>query len=135
MARQRHAERVAAESLEGATLSDNTPVEAKMTSLTLKSVEEEEQKQVFMAFARIYSGMVKKGQRVFVLGPKYDPTQGLSLLPERCSASDCVPQVPHLSCCTLENLYLLMGRELEELEEVPAGNVLGKSVPLCLFDS
>ncbi|MEQ2255546.1 hypothetical protein ILYODFUR_015025 [Ilyodon furcidens] len=79
MARQRHAERVAAESLEGATLSDNTPVEAKMTSLTLKSVEEEEQKQVFMAFARVYSGMVKKGQRVFVLGPKYDPTQGLSL--------------------------------------------------------
>ncbi|XP_047218843.1 elongation factor-like GTPase 1 isoform X3 [Girardinichthys multiradiatus] len=125
MARQRHAERVAAESLEGATLSDNTPVEAKMTSLTLKSVEEEEQKQVFMAFARIYSGMVKKGQRVFVLGPKYDPTQGLSLLPEGCSASDCGPQVPHLSCCTLENLYLLMGRELEELEEVPAGNVLG----------
>ncbi|MEQ2263124.1 hypothetical protein XENORESO_003379, partial [Xenotaenia resolanae] len=52
----------------------------KMTSLTLKSVEEEEQKQVFMAFARVYSGMVKKGQRVFVLGPKYDPTQGLSLV-------------------------------------------------------
>lgn len=34
--------------------------------------------------------------------------------------------VPHLSCCSLDNLYLLMGRELEELEEVPAGNVLGR---------
>uniref|UniRef100_A0A3B5MVV6 Elongation Factor G domain-containing protein n=1 Tax=Xiphophorus couchianus TaxID=32473 RepID=A0A3B5MVV6_9TELE len=30
-----------------------------------------------------------------------------------------------MSCCTVENLYLLMGRELEELEEIPAGNVMG----------
>lgn len=47
-------------------------------------------------------------------------------LPEGCRASDCVSEVPHLSCCSVENLYLLMGRELEELQEVPAGNVLGK---------
>uniref|UniRef100_A0A8B9RAC6 Elongation factor-like 1 n=1 Tax=Astyanax mexicanus TaxID=7994 RepID=A0A8B9RAC6_ASTMX len=46
-------------------------------------------------------------------------------LPEGCSADDTVPSVPHLACCTLEHLYMLMGRELEELEEVPAGNVLG----------
>lgn len=31
-----------------------------------------------------------------------------------------------MACCTLENLYLLMGRELEDLEEVPPGNVLGE---------
>lgn len=125
VARQRHAEKMAADGLEGATLSDSTPEEAKMTSLTLKPEGEEEQKEVFIAFARVYSGMVKKGQKVFVLGPKYDPAQGLSLLPEECSASDCVPDVLHLSCCTMENLYLLMGRDLEELEEIPAGNVLG----------
>lgn len=41
-----------------------------------------------------------------------------------------LPPVPHMACCTLENLYLLMGRELEDLEEVPPGNVLGKAV-LC----
>ncbi len=52
-------------------------------------------------------------------------------LPEGCSASDCALEVPHLSCCSMERLYLLMGRELEELEEVPAGNVLGKYV--CFF--
>lgn len=50
-----------------------------MESLTLKE-EEEEQKETFIAFARVYSGMVKKGQRVFVLGPKYDPTKGLSMV-------------------------------------------------------
>ncbi|XP_054878395.1 elongation factor-like GTPase 1 isoform X2 [Poeciliopsis prolifica] len=125
VARQRHAEKLAGESLERATWSGSAPAEATMTSLPLKPEEEEEQKEVFIAFARIYSGTVKKGQRVFVLGPKYDPVQGLSLLPEGCSTSDCIPEVPHLSCCTVENLYLQMGRELEELEEIPAGNVMG----------
>lgn len=55
----------------------------KMESLTLKDSkpeEEEEQKETFIAFARVYSGVVKKGQRVFVLGPKYDPAQGLSMV-------------------------------------------------------
>uniref|UniRef100_A0AAY4BDA4 Elongation factor-like 1 n=1 Tax=Denticeps clupeoides TaxID=299321 RepID=A0AAY4BDA4_9TELE len=46
-------------------------------------------------------------------------------LPEGCSSADALPSVPHMSCCTLDSLYLLMGRELEELEEVPSGNVLG----------
>ncbi|XP_070829339.1 elongation factor-like GTPase 1 [Chaetodon trifascialis] len=133
LARQRHANRMTAEqtaaescmSQDGQLTGHST---GKMESLTLKDSkpeEEEEHKETFIAFARVYSGVVKKGQRVFVLGPKYDPTQGLSMLPEGCSASDCVPEVPHLSCCSMESLYLLMGRELEELEEVPAGNILG----------
>ncbi|XP_027138710.1 elongation factor-like GTPase 1 [Larimichthys crocea] len=136
LARQRHADRMTAdqtatESQTDLTQSGSTPQEvqpaglstAKMENLSLK--DEEEQKETFIAFARVYSGVVKKGQRVFVLGPKYDPAQGLSKLPEACTASDCVAEVPHLSCCSMESLYLLMGRELEELEEVPAGNVLG----------
>ena len=54
---------------------------AKMESLTLKDSkpeEKEEQRETFIAFARVYSGVVKKGQRVFVLGPKYDPIKGMS---------------------------------------------------------
>ena len=27
----------------------------------------------FIAFARVYSGVIKKGQKLFVLGPKYQP--------------------------------------------------------------
>lgn len=44
-----------------------------------------------------------------MLGPKYDP------------------KFPHLhrTQITVEHLYLLMGRELEELNQVPAGNVFG----------
>ncbi|XP_062295656.1 elongation factor-like GTPase 1 [Scomber scombrus] len=143
LARQRHADRMAAgqpaettENNRDPTLSGSTAQEgqsagaitAKMESLIVresKPEEEEEQKETFIAFARVYSGVVKKGQRVFVLGPKYDPAQGMSMLPEGCSASDCASEVPHMSCCSMESIYLLMGRELDELEEVPAGNVLG----------
>ncbi|XP_035768644.1 elongation factor-like GTPase 1 [Neolamprologus brichardi] len=131
-ARRRHADKMAAESHREPSHSESASpagvCTANVENLTLKDSkpeEEEEAKETFVAFARVYSGVVKKGQRVFVLGPKYDPAQSLSTLPEGCSASDDVSEIPHLSRCSMENLYLLMGRELEELQEVPAGNVLG----------
>lgn len=63
-----------------------------MENLTLKDSkpeEEEEAKETFVAFARVYSGVVRKGQRVFVLGPKYDSAQSLSTVS------------PPLACCSL----------------------------------
>lgn len=56
---------------------------AKMESLTVRNstaTEENESKETFIAFARVYSGVVKKGQRLFVLGPKYDPAQFLCMV-------------------------------------------------------
>ncbi|XP_041645807.1 elongation factor-like GTPase 1 [Cheilinus undulatus] len=140
LARQRHADRMItdgkpAESCKEPIRSEALPLEGNSsglsTSKTTLHEEVDEQKETFIAFARIYSGTVKKGQKMFILGPKYDPAQGLSMLPEGCTASDSVPEVPHLSCCSVGSIYLLMGRELEELEEVPAGNVLGKY--LCII--
>ena len=32
----------------------------------------------------------------------------------------------HITKVKIDQLYLLMGRELEDLDSVPAGNVLGK---------
>ncbi|XP_017555071.1 elongation factor-like GTPase 1 [Pygocentrus nattereri] len=142
LARQRHAEKQAAsqsaENPESAnaggtpavtsansTNTDTDALCAQTEALTVKPTAEEEEKEHFIAFARVYSGVVRRGQRVFVLGPKYDPALSLRTLPDGCSAADPLPSVPHLACCTLEHLYMLMGRELEELEEVPAGNVLG----------
>ncbi|KAJ0001585.1 hypothetical protein NQD34_001381 [Periophthalmus magnuspinnatus] len=137
LARQRHAERVKAEAgpPDDHTSATDTDVESKMAALEVKeqreqkeqnTEEEQEEREKFVAFARVYSGVLRPGQRVYVLGPKYDPAQGLSALPEGCdSQSDSIPDTPHLSLCTLGGLYLLMGRELEELEEVPSGNVLG----------
>jgi len=33
----------------------------------------EDSKQVFIAFARVFSGVVRRGQTLYVLGPKHDP--------------------------------------------------------------
>ncbi|XP_025127307.3 elongation factor-like GTPase 1 isoform X2 [Bubalus bubalis] len=103
------------------------------------------QQESFIAFARVFSGVARRGKRIFVLGPKYSPLEFLQQVPLGFSAPlEDLPPVPHMACCTLENLYLLMGRELEGLEEVPPGNVLGigglqdfvlKSATLCTSPS
>lgn len=31
----------------------------------------------FLAFARIYSGTIKRGQKLYVLGPKHDPAEAI----------------------------------------------------------
>lgn len=50
---------------------------AQTEALSVKTTVEEENKEHFVAFARVYSGVVRKGQKVFVLGPKYDPSLAL----------------------------------------------------------
>ncbi|XP_030433422.1 elongation factor-like GTPase 1 isoform X2 [Gopherus evgoodei] len=109
----------------GETKGDKQELTSQTESMTLKTVEQEADKESFIAFARVFSGVVRRGQKIFVLGPKYDPAESLNKLPSGCSAADDLPSIPHMACCTLENLYLLMGRGLEDLEEVPSGNVLG----------
>lgn len=37
-------------------------------------VENKEDGPVFIAFARVFSGTLRRGQELYVLGPKYDPT-------------------------------------------------------------
>lgn len=37
----------------------------------------EESDFVFVAFARVFSGIVRKEQKLYVLGPKHDPSQVL----------------------------------------------------------
>jgi len=73
------------------------------------AAEELEGKEVLIGFARIYSGTVRVGQKLKVLGPKYDPAQ------------------PTLYCSevTVDSLFMIMGRDLIGLDQVPAGNVFG----------
>lgn len=46
-------------------------------NMTSKAVTQEADKEYFIAFARVFSGVVKRGQKIFVLGPKYDPAESL----------------------------------------------------------
>lgn len=63
----------------------------------------------FVGFCRIFSGTLKIGDKVWLLGPRYDPAH-----PER-----------YVHAVEVEQLYLLMGRALEPLKQVTAGNVFG----------
>uniref|UniRef100_A0A2K6SA64 Elongation factor-like GTPase 1 n=1 Tax=Saimiri boliviensis boliviensis TaxID=39432 RepID=A0A2K6SA64_SAIBB len=159
-ARQRHAEKLAA--MQGQAplepTQDGSALEAcpkgdeprgdeqQVESMTPKPVpQEEDNQESFIAFARVFSGVARRGKKIFVLGPKYSPLEFLRRVPLGFSAPpDDLPPVPHMAYCALENLYLLMGRELEYLEEVPPGNVLGigglqdfvlKSATLCSLPS
>lgn len=47
----------------------------------MKIEEQKEQEQndadAFIAFARVFSGTIKKGQELYVLGPKHEPQSAL----------------------------------------------------------
>jgi ribosome assembly protein 1 len=94
---------------------EGVPLE-EMTALTLAAEQaaaeepvEELKGESLIGFARLYSGSIKVGQKLYVLGPKYDPKY-----PKK-----------HVSEITVQSLYLIMGRDLESLDEVCAGNVFG----------
>ncbi|XP_039291871.1 elongation factor-like GTPase 1 isoform X2 [Nilaparvata lugens] len=92
--------------------------------------DQNESEDAFIAFARVYSGCLTRGSQVYVLGPKHDPSQALRKARQ---GFEIDPNLTlkdlrggnHITRATISDLYLLMGRELEQLTEVPAGNVLG----------
>ncbi|KAM3165018.1 Tr-type G domain-containing protein [Lachancea thermotolerans] len=69
----------------------------------------EESDEVMIGFARLYSGTLKVGQKVSVLGPKYDP---------RFPAD-------HIEQVEITDLFIFMGKELVPLTECPPGNIVG----------
>ncbi|KAF8936427.1 Cytoplasmic GTPase/eEF2-like protein (ribosomal biogenesis) [Haplosporangium gracile] len=73
------------------------------------AAEELEGKEALIGFSRIYSGTVRVGQKLKILGPKYDPAN-----PSQ-----------HCSEVTVDSLFMIMGRDLIGLDQVPAGNVFG----------
>jgi ribosome assembly protein 1 len=62
---------------------EKKPLGNFLISILVKGCESEsdtepESDQVFVAFARVMSGVVKRGQKLYVLGPKHDPEIALT---------------------------------------------------------
>ena len=74
---------------------------------------EDEDREVILGFARLYSGTVIPGSQLYCILPKYNR----SLPPSHPS------NVKHISVITVKGLYVMMGRELVAVEKVGAGNV------------
>uniref|UniRef100_A0A034VPR3 Ribosome assembly protein 1 n=2 Tax=Bactrocera TaxID=47832 RepID=A0A034VPR3_BACDO len=77
--------------------------------------EPEKPDHVFVAFARIFSGTLRPGMRLYNLAPKHDPRNKDQLNLDS----------PYISEVTIGDLYMFMGGELQSLDEVPAGNIVG----------
>ncbi|KAJ8029425.1 Elongation factor-like GTPase 1 [Holothuria leucospilota] len=123
--RQRQIQTEATSSQQGEQSESSTENEIEENGLDGDKEEvgkDETEEQVFIAFARIFSGVVKRGQKLYVMEPAYDPHQGISQVQGDDSSSE---WKEHVHEVTVGDLYLLMGRDLENVEEVPAGNVFG----------
>ncbi|KAG7194696.1 Cytoplasmic GTPase/eEF2-like protein (ribosomal biogenesis) [Scheffersomyces spartinae] len=73
------------------------------------SAELSEANETIMAFSRIYSGSLTVGQKIVVVGPKYDPL----------SAENVPKEVE------IKDLFLFMGKEFVRMDTVPSGNIVG----------
>ncbi|SCU87216.1 LADA_0E02696g1_1 [Lachancea dasiensis] len=71
--------------------------------------EFEKSDEVMIGIARLYSGTLQVGQKIAVLGPKYDPYHPKSFIEE----------------VEITHLYIFMGKELVPLKECPPGNIVG----------
>ncbi|KAJ6441566.1 Glucoamylase [Purpureocillium lavendulum] len=114
LARQKRAEAARAQAARDANGVDSL-TEALGTTDINNFVPEPEEKKVdpehLIGFARIYSGTLSLGDKLYVIPPKWSPAD---------PNADPKPQE-----VTVTALYMLMGRNLEALESVPAGVVFG----------
>ncbi|KAI3397531.1 hypothetical protein diail_10624 [Diaporthe ilicicola] len=116
LARKKRAEAARAQ----AAVENRGPVDALAVALDSATLEDEKQPQAeeetvdpehLIGFARIYSGTLSVGDEIYVIPPKFSPAN---------------PQhAPVPKKVTVTALYMLMGRNLESLESVPAGVVFG----------
>jgi translation elongation factor EF-G len=103
-----HAEVVAFVSKVFAVSNDNL-----LESSAVRKGRNKSGEHTLIALARLFSGTLRCGDTVHVLGPKYSPA------------------TPHLyrTQLTLQNLYLIMGRVLMRIDSVLPGNVFGIALP------
>ena len=87
---------------------------------------------IFLAFARIFSGTLHKGQTLFVLHPRHDPRAVDCIWKNQLPAAEDIkaegysdPLPEYVSVITISNLYVLMGRSVEAVDHAGAGNIVG----------
>ncbi|GAA5948993.1 hypothetical protein JCM21900_003165 [Sporobolomyces salmonicolor] len=108
----RNADGVPASAVESGANGEAEEVEKEEEEELEKSAEQEKQ-DALIGFARLYSGTIALGQTLYAVLPKFN--------------ADLAPSHPqnakHLAPIKVEQLYMMMGRELLAVKEVQAGNL------------
>ncbi|CAI5729690.1 unnamed protein product [Peronospora destructor] len=78
--------------------------------------------EVYVGVGRVYSGVLREGQPVYVMDPKFQGVSGVGGV----DAVD-LSTVKHAARIDsgLIKLYMMMGRDLHKMDRVPAGNIVG----------
>lgn len=88
--------------------------------------ELEERNHEFVAFARIFSGTIKRGDKLYILNYNKDNSKASSSgNDEFVKGESLIGDTVGKNVFEVGDLFLWMGRQLELLDEVPAGNILG----------
>ncbi|KAL6364932.1 hypothetical protein LRP88_00905 [Fusarium phalaenopsidis] len=114
LARKKRAEAARAQAAAGENGVDSMATALDTINLDDYAPELEEKKvdpEHLIGFARIYSGTLSVGDKLYVIPPKWSPAEPHA--------------APEPQEVTVTALYMLMGRNLEALESVPAGCVFG----------
>lgn len=114
LARQKRAEAARAQAAVGENGLDGMAENLGAISLDDYAPALEEKKidpEHLIGFARIYSGTLSVGDKLYVIPPKWSPAEPTA--------------APAPQEVTVKSLYMLMGRNLEALTSVPAGVVFG----------
>lgn len=92
---------------------------AQTLGVTLLEDEGTSCNEVLLGMGRVFHGTLKVGQELFVLKPRYDPGKHFK---EDDDESD------HYFKCKIKKLFLLMGREVEPIEQIYEGGVFAVSI-------
>lgn len=80
--------------------------------------------EVFMALARVYSGVLKRGSNVYVIGHRHDPLASTSVDFHGDVPEDMKGVVTRVPASTI-GMYIMLGPSVYPVEEVTAGNIVG----------
>eukprot|EP00756_Hemistasia_phaeocysticola_P048367 Hpha_TRINITY_DN22798_c0_g1::TRINITY_DN22798_c0_g1_i1::g.34290::m.34290/K14536/RIA1; ribosome assembly protein 1 len=86
--------------------TDCLPGTALQSRDVIVAKEEGDEGTAFVGIARVFSGTLRVGQRAFVLEPRHRPGNNAESV-------------------EIQQLFMLMGRGVQPVDEVPAGNVCG----------
>ncbi|KAK9426200.1 putative Elongation factor Tu GTP binding domain-containing protein [Seiridium unicorne] len=113
LARKKRAELARAQQAETNGIKDLTQAleDVSIDDIVKEPEEKEIDPEHLIGFARMYSGTLSVGDELYVLPPKFSPAQPHA--------------TPEPKKITVTALYMLMGRNLESLDSVPAGVVFG----------
>ncbi|KAL7421772.1 Cytoplasmic GTPase/eEF2-like protein (ribosomal biogenesis) [Cryptotrichosporon argae] len=118
--RERRAAAAANGEGEGSGVALDSDLSKPLEALSLDSVPQEaapaptsSTDEVLLGFSRVFSGVLRRSTRVVATLPKYDPALG----PQHAR------NAKHVVAVTVTDLYMMMGRDLVSVPEVPAGHV------------